>query len=474
MQTDGEANGTNNSVNYKKAGFFYIFGSLFNKGIAFLTVPVFTRLLSTEDYGIISTYNSWVGIGSVCISFTLYMGVRQAFVDYPDRIDDFLSTITLFITAFWGCVSLGSVLVGNALSVSILLPLLCMLQSYSSALIENFSMYLMMQYRYKMRTFFMVMPNFVSVIVSVLVINFVISRQLYMGRIVPTVLITGCFGIFVAVAVFRKSRKFDYSLLKYGLTISAPLIMHGISLTILGQSDRIMITSLVGSSETGIYSVVYNFSMIASALTTALSGIWSPWFLMKIKNHSNDDLRDIKRMIKIYVLFMTVVMCSVILIAPEVLKIVAPESYWSGMDIIPPIVLANFVTFVYTFYVDVEHFHKKTGSIAVYTMAAALSNIILNFACIPLFGYEAAAYTTVASYLLSLLLHYLKAMKLEPKMIKLAMYIPEVFMIVGMSIVYYICIQTWIIRWAVAIVMALVFFVYAVRKYNDIVVKFKG
>lgn len=460
-------------INYKKAGVLYTFGSFFNKGIAFLTVPIFTRLLSMEDYGMVSTYNSWVGIVSVGIGIMLHMGIRQAFIDYPERIDDFHSTVTIFITVISGTASIICILVGVISSASLLLPLLCIVQSYATSIMEDYSMYLMMQYRYKLRTFFMIMPNLVSVIVSVLVIRFAVSDSLYLGRIIPTALITFIFGLVVVIAVLKKSLKFDISLLRYGIAISAPLIMHGIALTVLSQSDRIMITSLIGSDKTGIYSVVYNFSMIATALTTALSGIWSPWFLTKLKSHTNEDFISINRIIKLYVLFMAIVMCGVILVAPEVMKFLASEHYWEGMSIIPPIVLANFVTFVYTFYVGVEHFYKKTGNIAINTMAAAISNIILNLIFIPLFGYEAAAYTTIISYTFSLLLHYIKAKELEPMMSGLSLYIPEVIIIIVVGAIYFVYMGNWIIRWLTASVIGICFIYYLLKRHKDLMIKTK-
>ena len=64
----------NDNVSLKKASTFYLIGSLFNKGIGFITVPIFTRILTLSDYGIVTTYNSWVSIISMFISLALYMG----------------------------------------------------------------------------------------------------------------------------------------------------------------------------------------------------------------------------------------------------------------------------------------------------------------------------------------------------------------------------------------------------------------
>lgn len=455
-----------NSKNIKKAGLFYTFGSFFSKGIAFFTVPIFTRILSTTDYGMVSTYNSWVGIVTVLLSMTLYMAIRQSFIDYPDRVDEIHSTITIFITAISFATVILCIIGGAAIGYSVLIPIFCIIQGYAAALIENYSMQLMMQYRYILRTCLMVLPNLVSIILAVMLILQGKVYPLYLGRIIPTAIVIFIFGIAVLGVVLKRCVKFDFELLKYSLAISVPLIAHGLALTILSQSDRTMITAIVGADKTGIYSVVYNFSMIAMALTTALGGIWQPWYLAKLKNGAKEDLNRVNEMTKAYTLFMTAIMCGVIMMAPEVLRLLASEQYWEGVSIIPPIVLANLITFIYTFYVDIEHFHKKTKSIAGNTIFAAVCNIILNLIFIRLCGYEAAAYTTIASYAVSLMVHYIYAKKLEPRITSLKSYWPMFMVVIVVSIIYYTAIDYWYIRWIVAFGVAIYVLVYLYRKYG--------
>ena len=152
--------------------------------------------------------------------------------------------------------------------------------------------------------------------------------------------------------------------------------------------------------------------MIATVITTTLEGIWVPWFINKLKMNSRDEINVIA---KDYINLMTYAMAALILVAPEVVKILANESYWEGISIIPPVVLANYVIFAYSLYVNIEHYYKKTPYVTVNTIIAAVSNIVLNFLFIPKYGYVAAAYTTLASYLISFMLHTRYAKKLEPK-----------------------------------------------------------
>lgn len=439
-------------TNYKKASIYYFIGNIFNKGMAFLTVPIFTRILTTYDYGIVTTYNSWVAMLGMALGFALHSGIRIAYIDYKDKFDDYTATQVFFTLIASGVISAlivaGAKLLGFGANITLII--LCLLHSISTAIIQDYNYYLMMQYKYKFRTLLMVLPNLISVIFSIFAVLFVCKTNLYMGRIVPTALINILFGIIVVVLVFRKSKvllKKEY--LRYGLIYSVPLIVHGIALNILSQSDRVMITSLADASQTGIYSLIYNFSMISSVITTSLEGIWMPWFLQKMKERK---IQDIDEMGKCYINLMTYIMVCLILVAPEVVKLLASKPYWEGIRIIPPVVLANYVIFMYTLYVNIEHYYKKTPYITVNTFIAAMSNLVLNYIFIPKYGYVAAAYTTIASYLLSFVLHVRYAKRLEPDLFLVGTFIRPLTHIFITSVIFYVVIDLWYIRWGAMIV----------------------
>lgn len=445
-------------ISFKKAGTYYLIGNLFNKGIAFLTIPVFTRILSKSEYGIVNTYNSWISILTIVMGFAIYMGIRAAFVDYKEEIDDFMSVSTTF-TLLCGAVitvMVGGVALFLPLNISVSVVFLCLMQGVAAALLQNYSMYLMMKYSYKLRTMFMILPNLISVVISILVILFVLKSNLYMGRIVPTACVTIGFALITVVMVYRKSRKlFNKKMLKYALAISAPLVLHGIALTLLSQSDRMMITWLADSAQTGIYSLIYNFSMIATVITTSLDGIWVPWFTDKLKNR---ETQAINTKVVGYINLMTYAMIGIILIGPEVVKLLASKGYWEGISIIPPIVLSNFIIFAYTLYVNIEHFHKKTLVITINTLIAAGANLILNLIFIPLFGYVAAAYTTLVSYIISFALHAIRAKKLEKELYTLKTFAPSLIHLTLATVVFYVCMDMWYIRIPVLVIYIILMF----------------
>lgn len=453
-------------IPYKKASVYYLVGNLFNKGIAFLTVPIFTRILSTTDYGMVTTFNSWAAILTMVMGFAVHMGIRSAFIDYGDHIDDIMSVTTTFTllcgALFIFFVGLGTIML--KVSIGITVVILCLLQGLASAVIQNYSMYLMMKYRYKFRTVLMIFPNLISACLSVVVILVVIKTDLYMGRIIPTALVTSGFGILLIILVYRKSRViFNKKYLQYVMGVSAPLVLHGIALNILSQSDRTMITWLTDASQTGIYSLIYNFSMIATVITTSLEGVWVPWFTGKLKIN---DTKNINIMAGDYINLMTCAMFCLILTGPEIVKLLADRRYWEGIGIIPPIVLSNYVIFAYTLYVNIEHFHKRTVYITVNTLIAAITNIILNFLFIPEFGYVAAAYTTLASYALAFVLHARYAKKLEPVLYPLKSFQKPLLHICASVVLFYGLIAHVSARWGIVISYIVVMFIRE-KKYFD-------
>lgn len=437
------------SKKYKKASFCYLIGNFFNKGLAFLTIPIFTRLLSTTDYGIINTYSSWAGILSMIVGFAMHMSIRNAFVDYKDDTESYLSTIIKFTLLS----SLGFLLIFYAvvkifrINISLSLVFICLFHSVASSIIEDVSCYFMMKYNYIKRTILMILPNLISVCVAIFLISYILKKDLYLGKIIPEALTIIIFAIILSVSYTKKG--FNTAYIKHALKISLPLILHGAALNILSNSDRIMITWLADASQAGIYSLVYSLGMVTYAITLSIDGIWIPWFTNKMKEKSYDEINYIT---KDYIKLITYIMCGLIIVSPEILKILASKSYWEGIKLIPIIIVANFLFFAYNIYSNLEHYYKKSNQITALTILAAVLNLVLNYIFIPKFGYVAAAFTTAISYFVIFILHSIYSKTLNSNVFSIKMFILPIIEIFIFCALFYLLTDRPIIRWAVAII----------------------
>ncbi len=437
------------SKKYKKASFCYLIGNFFNKGLAFLTIPIFTRLLSTTDYGIINTYSSWAGILSMIVGFAMHMSIRNAFVDYKDDTESYLSTIIKFTLLS----SLGFMLIFYAIvkifriNISLSLVFICLFHSVASSIIEDVSCYFMMKYNYIKRTILMILPNLISVCVAIFLISYILKKDLYLGKIIPEALTIIIFAIILSICYTKKG--FNTAYIKHALKISLPLILHGAALNILSNSDRIMITWLADASQAGIYSLVYSLGMVTYAITLSIDGIWIPWFTNKMKEKSYDEINYIT---KDYIKLITYIMCGLIIVSPEILKILASKSYWEGIKLIPIIIVANFLFFAYNIYSNLEHYYKKSNQITALTILAAVLNLVLNYIFIPKFGYVAAAFTTAISYFVVFILHSIYSKTLNSNVFSIKMFILPIIEIFIFCALFYLLTDHAIIRWVVAII----------------------
>jgi len=434
-----------------KAGSFYLFGNIFNKAIAFLTIPIFTRLMPTSDYGIVNTYMSLVSILTVIVGLSLESSIRSAYIDFKDDLEEYISSI--FFLALLNFVVLSTIIVlffcFFIKQLDIILVILCLVQSFMTFIINSMNIKYMMDMNYIKKTLLLGLPNTIVAVLSVVFLLNMESNK-YFGRIIPYVLVTSVVGSYYLGKYFIKEKKIiNKNYWKYAITLSLPLIFHGLFVNVLSISDRIMITVFRSASETGIYSLVYNLSMIPLVVTSSMESIWIPWFNKKLQNGEKDV---INKNVKMYIEIVIIVIIGILLIGPEILVIMAPEEYWGGKILLPLILLASFLIFLYSISVDLEYYYKSTKIIAVNTMIAASINLVLNFIFIPLYGAMAAAFTTVIAYAVSFGIHYNAARKLDNQLFPFKVYLRPIIIMVFAISISYLMMDYAIVRWVIAII----------------------
>jgi O-antigen/teichoic acid export membrane protein len=392
-----------------KAGSWYTVTNFFTKGIAFLTLPIFTRLLSTEDYGTVSLYNSWVKILYVIISLDLFVSVGRGKVEYKEKYNDFASSILflsiLIFFSFFIILYLFSNFLSNLLGVNKSIYYLMIFASYFT-FVFNFTLEkFRYQYKYKVTTLLTILYSIASVFLSIYFITDINNDNKYLGKILGQFIPLSVLAISFLILIFYKGRDFiNIKYWKFALLLSIPMIPHNIAAIINSQFDRIVIERYVGISETGIYSFVYNLSMVVTVLLNSLNSAWNPWFFEKMNESEFKNIKEKASYLRnIFLIFYSLILFLV----PEIIRLMADEKYWSGLSLVPIIFLGLFFQFLYIFEVNVEIFFKKTSLISLGTILSAAINVGLNFWLVPKFGYIAAAYTTLISYMFLFIFHYI-------------------------------------------------------------------
>lgn len=390
-----------------KAGVWYVISSVMVKAVTIVATPIFTRILSVEEYGIISVFSSWYSLLLPVCSLNLTYSVGRAKIDFPDKLDFYIGSMQMLAAIMTIGLLVVTVFFIEPLSLLMKLDrkiiiLLFVYLFFAPAIIFKQNGY---RYRYQYKQNIMIAWYMaVSNIGLSLVFLFygyqekVILRIL--GIIFPVVFLS---MIFWFTSLKKHTLCINKEYWKYGISLSAPLVVHTISLNILSQSDRILITKMCGEEATGIYSLAYMYALMMSVVTSAISDGWLPWFH---DNYAQRKFEDIRKNVKPVVVFGCYIGLASIGLAPEAIRILGGAMYEEGIMCVPPIVLGVVCQFIYTHYVNIEMHMKKTKYVSAGTILASVANIILNWICIPCFGYLAAAYTTLVSYILLLMIHY--------------------------------------------------------------------
>lgn len=387
-----------------KSGIWFTASNFFMKAIGFITTPIFTRLMSKEEYGDFSTFQTWMMIMLYITSLNLEGSLIRACHDFKDDINRYLlSMVSLSMLStiiWWGmanifCNQFCDILGVNQLYLNCMFAYL--LFSPAINLFQNAERY---KYNYK----WTVVTSFsVSVGASLLsVVLVIIMQDQFLGRVIGYITPTVIIGLLIAFYYVNKGKKINFKYWKYALQISLPYIPHLLSMYLLSNMDRIMIKEICGSEYVALYSLAYTCGMLITIFVTSINNAYSPW-LADMLNASRYEV--IKEISVPYVSVFSFLAIGAVLVTPEILYILGGESYMEAKYVMPPVAAGCLIQFVYCMYVNIEQYEKKTVGMAFASIVAAALNYVLNYVFILRYGYVAAAYTTYASYLFLLVAH---------------------------------------------------------------------
>lgn len=425
-----------------KASTAYTICSILQKSLSFITLPLFTRLLTTEEYGQSTIYNSWMSILVIFLTLNLpYGSFNTAMVKYEKNRDGYISSInglcTVFAAVFLFIVYLPFFKVWNKVFE---LPTFMMVFMVVEALFNNATQLWMGKQRFEFRYKKVIAVTLLTSIASpalsfVLVIS---THEKGYSRILGNSIITIVCGLVLYLLCLHNNcrRLYDKEFWKYALSFNIPLIPYYLSQTIFNQSDRIMISHMVGTDKAAIYGVGYSLALVLSFVLNSINNAYVPWFYGKLKEGKGTENRKISLYIT---LLMAVLLLGVIAAAPEIILVMAGQKYKDAMWVVPPVAMSLLLLFYAQLFINVEFFFEEKKLLVIATGGAALLNVALNYLCIKEFGFVAAAYTTLASYVVFAFCNYFsykrtaKKHGIEPNMYneKLLVVLFLVFIILG-------------------------------------------
>lgn len=391
-----------------KASLWFAVCNIVQKGIALLSTPIFTRILTTEQYGVYTVYQSWYQIIVIFATLNLSAGVfNNGLLKYEGREDEFTSsmqglstTITMILFAVYLC---AMDFWNNLFGLSTLFVMAMFVELIFVPAYNFWSVRQRFDYKYRKIIVTTIIIAFGSPVLGV--ISVLSTSYKAEARVLSYVLVQVAVGLFFYIRnTIKGKRFFDKKIWKFALAFNIPLIPHYLAFQVLNQSDRIMISKMISTGTAAIYSVAYSIAMMMTIITNAINHTLIPYTYKALKSKDYKGIRKNANMLLILIGSGCILAMA---FAPEIIKLFAAEQYYDAIWVMPPLAASVYFMFLYPLFGNVEFFYEKTIYATIASCIGAVTNIVLNLIFINIFGYFAAGYTTLFCYILFSFSHYL-------------------------------------------------------------------
>lgn len=450
---------------YVKASTFYILGNGIGQGLVFFSSYVFTRIMSQDDYGLYGNYYSIVSMLTPLVGANLFMGLNIAYIDHKNDIKRYRSSNLFLSSIVLVLVSLFSLLVNAFIREPwpILLLLFALLHAYGFFIINYFNFSANMENKYLIRTLLLALPNILQIGLSILFIYCLPLSDMY-SRVIGSVCgIFGCGLVLYIIMIKQGKCLYNKTYWNYGLRVSVPSVLSSISYMIMINLDNVMVTRFKGASAAATYIFIYNIGYILYAISQATSSTLQAWLYNSLASGNTQNAKNVQ---KWYLLIYDIFAIGLLMISPEVIKFMSPESYWS-FEYVGPFVIGSYLMVMYSFYSIVGEFHKKNMILSIFVCIAAVVNSVSNYFLIPIYGGMAASLTTVFSYVLLFILMRGLSQKLNKNLFSDKMFIVSFSLVIASSIIYEFLYSTILVRYIIFLGILLLITIYFLIKRSE-------
>lgn len=384
-----------------KASTSYAVCNILQRCISLITLPLFTRLLSKTQYGQYTVYSSWSGILMIFLTLNLaYGSFSTAMIKFEDTRDQYISSlegIFLLLSSVFLIIYIPLRKIwNNFFELPTFIVILMIFEIIAQSSILIWSGKKRFEYKYKSVIAITLSTSILGPVLAYLLVSN--STDKGYARILGYAAVTVIAGTIILIGNVKKGKRvFNKQYWKYAFGFNLPLLAYYLSQVIFNQSDRIMISKMNDTAHAAMYGVAYNLATLLTFVLNAINNSYVPWYYSKIKKGEQKDNRSVSSLIAI---LMALLILCVIWFSPEIIYILAGEGYYEAVYVVAPVAMSMLLLFYSQLFINVEFYYEEKKSLVFASIGAAIVNIVLNYIFIPIYGFVAAGYTTLVSYVI--------------------------------------------------------------------------
>jgi O-antigen/teichoic acid export membrane protein len=385
-----------------RASSIYFGASGASAAVVFVTLPILTRALTPEDFGVLAILASTSGILGAFVGLSPNLIVTARFsVLSPEALRALISasiplTLVTGTVAWLGMVMVTRVWSGLAIPgwVLFLLALMAMVGVYRNLGLTV----LQMERRPKAYATIEVAGAFQAALLAVIL---VIGLEFdWRGKFVADAAAVFLFGCGVLVWLVRQgyvTLSTPASHIRDLIAASVPLSVHALSYWAINAQDRYFLGAMVGVGAAGVYSVAYTLGQALNLVHTSVLKGFSPYFYERARQGQSERL-EIVRFTYLYVLVSLLGWVAFVLAAWVFVPIYLGPTFVAGVTLVPWVALAYTFNAVRNCMIGYLYVAERTRAIGALTGGAAVLNAVLNLVFIRWWGALGAAIATTVTF----------------------------------------------------------------------------
>jgi len=389
----------------------YGISTILGRFLNFILVPLYTNVLKTSIYGIMTNIYAYIAFLNVIYVY----GLESAYFKYASTLEvgnKKENFSTPFISIFLSSSIFTVLLYAFSSDIAEFISL-----SKEDAVLVKYSAWMLffdalcvipfasLRLENKAKKFALIKLANILLNVSLNIILLLVFKKGVYGIFISGVA-ASMFTFILLIPVIKSHFEFSFpqnlynALLAFGL----PYIPSGLSVMIIQVINRPMLEKMMGYDAVGVFQANYRLGIFMMLVVSMFEYAWRPFFL------SNAKEANAKEIFARVLTYFTVFTCSVFLMISffieEIVQIPLPgrghligSSYWGGLDIVPVILLSYLFNGLYMNFIVGVYIEKKTKYLPLITGLGAIANVIFNLLLIPPFGLMGAAIATLISYI---------------------------------------------------------------------------
>jgi O-antigen/teichoic acid export membrane protein len=400
-------------------GSVYFIGNILRHTISFIMLPIYTRVLTPEDYGIIELLSIVIDFAGVIFGLRIGDAIFRYYLEYERKVQKYqvistaliLTTLLNFIgfLVLWGLSGSISKAVFGGTDQKNLLVLFSI-----SLLFQPLVEIPMTFIRAKQRPWLFVSFSSIKLTIQLLMnIYLVVIKEMGVeGVILSAVASGGLMALTLGIYTMRETGfRFSGNMAKTLTKFSYPMIIASLISFYITFGDRYFLKLYGTLTDVGIYGLGYKFGMLLSFIGSG--PFFSIWDSEKYNVLKKPEAIEIFQ--KVFILYTTFTLMIVVVISifsKNIIMVMASSEFWDAYKIVPVILLAYFFQGWTGFCSLGILIHNKTFIITQSTVLSAIIISIFYLLLIPEFGSNGAAWATAFSFASRFLYTHLRAKNL--------------------------------------------------------------